>query len=531
MGLVQACSVPPSGIPADAGVDAEQDGGSDSAAPDLSSDAGAPDQAPEPDIFVPFEMALTVDKIPAAMNGSAPFTNVSGQSEPFRLTVPRHGFTVDVLYRGTRAKLETLKVVSDVDLGGGSKVIGAGTDLADRFSESPQGVTFKIPSDLALPTGTVTFSAEMSDGAKVLHGEVTVDVAERTFMLDPFRLKDTWLLVFSQDLYTITRSQNSNGQVVFKSVATSNGVPDFEEDLRSIGLGTAKMRPDAAATENLGVKGTNAITRTWVQQQLLETLRKVFLIDADGTTTPDSVGIAFVVEGEPGAPSLSSFTYQQLEGGEASKSFSAIGIGGGDTAKSHLGMAKIDYRNVRNEANTGPSYGVFTSKAIATVFDILETDPAIKLLAQTFFGDFIPELGKGGTPVGEHPLDATILAKGFDPGKATAAAAGRYNKLSFLVETLGRLTGALTAHEIGHSLGLVANGPPPHGLFGGEKNASFVGSEKTTSHHIDTPGFNLMQAGPGSALNAKINMVEYLGTPRFNELNLAYLQGRLLLLP
>ncbi|MCK5800275.1 MAG: hypothetical protein KAI47_23955 [Deltaproteobacteria bacterium] len=77
----------------------------------------------------------------------------------------------------------------------------------------------------------------------------------------------------------------------------------------------------------------------------------------------------------------------------------------------------------------------------------------------------------------------------------------------------------------------MANGPPPYGLFGGEKNASFVKADRTTSAHIDTAGFNLMEAGPGSAPGATLNILQYLTPPHFNALNLAYLQGRILLLP
>jgi hypothetical protein len=58
-----------------------------------------------------------------------------------------------------------------------------------------------------------------------------------------------------------------------------------------------------------------------------------------------------------------------------------------------------------------------------------------------------------------------------------------------------------------------------------------VNGARTTSGHIDTPGFNLMEAGPGSAPNAPLDPLQYLTEPRFNELNLAYLQARVLLLP
>jgi len=499
----------------------------DAGLPDAAPPDATPDAAPRPDVFVPFKLEVTVNEIPVAMNGSAPFTNLAGAQESFALTVPRHGFTVDALYRGSLAQPSTLELTADVALGS----LAPGTNLADKVTLDKGRASFKVPASLALPVGPATFSAKMSDGSQTLQGQVSVNAADKTFLLDPFRIVDPWLLVFSQDLYTVNVTKDAAGKVVLNSTATPNGIPDFDEDLRAIGFGTKAMLPACAATKSLGVTGTNAIVRTWVQQEILATLREVFHLEADGTVGEDSVGIAIYVEGSPGAPSLTSFKQQELVGGETTKGFSAIAVGGGDTTKAYLGMSLLDERNLRNELDVGPSYGVFTTRAIGKVFEALETDAFVKMVAEAFFGAFVPELGKGGTRVGEDALDATILASGFDPKTASAAAADRYDKLKFLVETLGRLAGALVAHEMGHSLGLVANGPPPHGLFGGEANAAFVNPAQTTSHHIDTPGFNLMEAGPGSAGSATFNVAQYLTPPRFNELNLAYLRGRVLLLP
>lgn len=518
-----ACG-PSSSAPRDASVDAlaPDSGLLDAAPPDAAPDAG-----PRPDVFVPFTLEVTVNEIPVAMNGSAPFTSLAGAQESFTLTVPRHGFTVDVLFKGSLAQPSTLELSADVALGS----LAPGANLADKVNLDKGRASLKVPASLALPAGPVTFSARMSDGAQVLQGQVSVDAADKTFLLDPFRLVDPWLLVFSQDLYTVNVTKDAKGKIVLASTAAPNGIPDFDEDLRAIGFGTGAMLPACAATKNLGVTGTNAIVRAWVQQEILKTLREVFHLEADGAVGEDSVGIAIYIEGSPGAPVLSSFTKQELAGGETAKGFSAIAVGGGDTTKAYLGMSLLDERNLRNELDIGPSYGVFTTGAIGRVFEALESDAFVKMVAEAFFGAFVPELGKGGARVGEDALDATILASGFDPKTASAAAADRYDKLRFLVETLGRLAGALVAHEMGHSLGLVANGPPPQGLFGGERNAAFVNAAQTTSHHIDTPGFNLMEAGPGSAPGATFNVAQYLTPPRFNELNLAYLRGRVLLLP
>lgn len=496
----------------------------DASPPDGEVDAGA-------DGLVPFALELTVNDIPAAMNGSAPFTNLAGQTEPFRLAVPRDGFSIDVRYKGSTAKPDTLVLTADVPLGAGTSRVKAGENLAAKLTPEAGGATLLVRPELKLPVGTATFTAQMSDGETTHEVKLALEVVEKTFLLDPFRLEDPWLLVFSQDNYTISKSQDAGGKLVLASEATPNGVADFDEDLRLIGLGTAQMLPDAAAAANMGVVGTNAIVRAWIQQELLAALRQVYARNKDGTANADSVNIRFFVEGQPGAPVLADYQDQLLAGGETVKSFSAIAIGGGDLAKGYIGLSKVDLRNVRNEADIGPTYGVFTTRAIALILELAATDATIQLLLTAFMGAFIPELGQGGQPVGEHVLDAEILAAGFDPAKASSAAADRYNKLAFLVETLGRLAGALTGHEIGHAVGLVADGPPPQGLFGGEKNAVFVNPASTNSFHIDTPGFNVMQAGPGSAPGVPFQAAEFLTLPSFNELNLAYLRGRVLLLP
>lgn len=496
------------------------------AADQLADDAKAPPDI-SPDQFVPFELELTVNDIPLAMNGSQPFTNLSGQPEPFRLALPRHGFTVDVRYRGSAARPGTLEVTASAPMGSAK----AGTNIASQLKQvGPGKLRWLVPSQSAPLVGEVTFTARMSDGAQTLSSALTADVHDRTFLLDPFRLVDEWLLVFSQDLYAVGKSSDASGKITVKSTAGANGIPDFHEDLRLIGFGTAKMLPAAAAAKNLGVVGTNAIMVARVQQEMVRTLRALFALQPDGAFSEDSVRIRFLVEGDPGAPAAADYQHQVLQGGESKKSFSAIGIGGGDTTKPYLGYSKsVDHRNVQNEDNLGPGAGVFTTKAVGLMLELLTSDPAFKGLFGLFFGEVLPELG--GTPVGEHPLDAEILAAGFDPKSASATAASRHDKLAFLVENLGRLAGALTAHEIGHSLGLVASGPPPHGLFGGESNASFVYGPRTTKVHIDTPGFNVMEAGPGSAPGVALQPARYLTMPAFNELNLAYLRGRVLLLP
>jgi len=278
------------------------------------------------------------------------------------------------------------------------------------------------------------------------------------------------------------------------------------------------------------VVGTNAIMIAWIKRRILESLRQAYAVGVDGKHDADSVNIRFFEQGSAGAPKLADYKYQRLVGGETQKAFSAIGIGGGDFTQPYLGRSKtVDPNNLQSEDSLGPGYGVFTSSALAKLAAIAKKDAVARQALELLLGDFLPELGRGGVPIGEHPVDPEMLADGFDVKTGTSKAVSRYRKLALLVDVLARLVGALTAHEIGHALGLVAGGAPPAGLFGGETKAEFVGP-RTTNGHIDTPDFNIMEAGPSSAPNVPIQVTQYLSSPSFNALNLAYLRGRILLL-
>jgi hypothetical protein len=123
-------------------------------------------------------------------------------------------------------------------------------------------------------------------------------------------------------------------------------------------------------------------------------------------------------------------------------------------------------------------------------------------------------------------MDVTILGSNFDrddPGN-TSQENDRYDDLALAIDGISRATAVILAHEIGHSVGLVANGPPPTGLFGGEYRASFAGPY-TNSYHLDTNNNSIM----ASALSFLDAITIGINGPAFNLLNLAYLRERILL--
>lgn len=127
-------------------------------------------------------------------------------------------------------------------------------------------------------------------------------------------------------------------------------------------------------------------------------------------------------------------------------------------------------------------------------------------------------------PVGSDPLDTTVLGVGYDPGDPAQLA--RFQQIERAVQTLAQAIATVTAHELGHALGLVPRGAPGGGLFGGT-----AGSQDT--HNVEpggaTPTDNwLMNEGPSFGFAELVGQAGH-PLPRFRPLNWAYLRGRIVL--
>ncbi len=439
---------------------------------------------------------LSVNRIPESMNGSRPFTNHLGHRESFSLLLPPQGFSLDIVGDPEDVHRYTLMEIGC-----------AGWDAWTETEQTEDGWRWRVQEPL--PLGISECQAQLLAPCEFEPRRLSLEleIAELLPELDPFAVEEKWLLLYHRDQWSLEINFSDGGLLRVDGSPEPNGLPDFKEALLGIGLASEDQAPGAEALEEDGALGVSEIFQRRLMRATLERIRLLFQQSPEGTHDLDSVPINFFLEGDEGAPDPRSF----IEDG----SFSMIGIGGGDPQGRNIGRASIDWNNQNQEDNASPlNRGIFTTTLIALFMD---HPTAANILAP-----FAPSLG--GEPLGSLPVDVLIFS-----GAPTedAVMAQRAQLLELGIDLLSRGLAALISHEISHSLGLVPYGPPPQGLFAGETRGEFVAGAFDGAH-INTEGYNIMQQG----YSLGDNPVELLSAePRFNPLNLAYLQGRIIVDP
>jgi hypothetical protein len=203
----------------------------------------------------------------------------------------------------------------------------------------------------------------------------------------------------------------------------------------------------------------------------------------------------------------------------AQGSYSRLCVGGESLAgSSFLGNVPLDLNN-QKEASDECIYGAYFGVFPQAINDLWGSDPEY----HAFFDPFDPYLG--GVPIGEHPVDATVMDPGFFLFTGGPAERDRFLTVHGGITTFARIIGVAVAHETGHLLGLVAHGPAPGGLYGGSTGG-------VTDHNVgtngSTPSGNFMMNSGASFSFAEINGTNG-GQPSFRPLNWAYLRDRLII--
>jgi hypothetical protein len=268
--------------------------------------------------------------------------------------------------------------------------------------------------------------------------------------------------------------------------------PDFAVDLQHFGLASASA-PELAA-----------LAEAEVVSRILDRLAEIYHeADPAGLGALDPVEVTFTAD----PPAAGDVTRICVGGQDPS---------GGVT----IGSILIDPNNAnRNsvECATLPPTGIFPRELL-----ILQGEASF----QATFDPLRP--AAGGVPVGADPWDALVLSPDFDPSSASEPAAARWAAIDAAFTGFADALGTIIGHEAGHALGLVPEGPPGAGLFGGSSGAQFT-------HDVLPGGGNppenfVMNAG--NTFNFA-RLAGLAGQPLadFRPLDHAYLRDRVVLAP
>ena len=275
-----------------------------------------------------------------------------------------------------------------------------------------------------------------------------------------------------------------------------NGTPDFEDDMLRLGFATAG-----------DPLGTNARMRDIVRDGVLAQANHLYGRGSRGEPVDSgSVGLRFTRREPIALPHMQIALGGLDPEGDRRRVY-------GDESTGILGRAYYDYRNgnvaERNTSNS-PGLGVFPAEMFLYQARIHEQVwPSFQTVFAQRFRPICPDMG--GTPAGSHALDAIVLAPGFDEGTASNAERARWLTLIHAADDWATVMGIILAHEVGHSVGLVAPGPAPTGLFG------------DASLH-DTYASAAEVMAPSVGYEA-MTTLEYA----FRDIDLAYLRQRILL--
>jgi len=385
------------------------------------------------------------------------------------LVVPPERFQITLVLDsagGSVIDTASLSVSSDQDIG----TYAAGIDLGPLFQVTPRRAVWEIPAGSDLARTTHNLLASIADAAGNV-ADVSYGFAVRDFAYGPpLDNLQTIFLDFGQD--------RSLGPEI-----------DFLEDLRTFGLSSST----APAIEML--------MRDWLVGEIVARVHPYYGRHSDASPGPDAANVVFVDTPPSG-------THSRLcVGGQSS-------LGG-----SYLGAATMDVNNLdesQDECGGSAVFGIFPQ-----ALDNLWGGDA------EFQASFDPLMAsRGGTPVGEDPLDPVVTAPGFDPGSATAEELLRWEAIENAVDAFAQAIASVVAHESSHLLGLVAHGPTPAGLYGGTSGSS-ADHNVTPSGASPTENF-LMNAGSTFSFD---EMTGRNGSPlpAFRALNWAYLRDRVAL--
>jgi hypothetical protein len=432
---------------------------------------------------------VTIAAIDDALNGTGPAGGT--------LQLPPNGFTIDVAYNDNSAiAVDSTRITASVAVATSAGTINAGDNLRPFLTTvraDNTGASYRVPTTTTFPNGPVTLTALVTDISGLGSTPSTFAAAVATFRneLRPFETNanasQIWFLDFSRDVEQFATSAITGGLSV-DVTQTANGRADFVDLLFILGLAATSPLPNVQ-----GNRDSNEVTQDLFKQALLVRLGELYAgCNVQFTLTQPAGNF-----GTSASVAYSSF------------GFSRIAIGGAPSSPGVLGVAIFDDNNATQNDNTrldfsGTRLGIF----LQTIVDSGFGPPASSLFRQTF-APFTP--GFGGTPIGGNSQDGQRLLGTLTDGRSDAIATA--------ITDLAHFCAVVTAHECGHSMGLVQNGAMPTGLYGND-STNFPGS---SDGHIRNTA--LFPAGSTNVMSPSLSYTAAINaSTAFNSLNLAYLR-------
>lgn len=354
-----------------------------------------------------------------------------------------------------------------------SERTGATIEIQDRFELRESVATLIVPKRLGLAAGLLAVKATFTD-EKGNQFEDTRRIRIRA-PLGGLPIGFRQIIHFDFDV-------DHDG----------DGIADFHRDLERFGL-ASRNHPEIAGLVADQIEA-HALTRVEAAYDPRHDPNQTGL-------TRDPVNIRFHPSSDP-----STLTTR-------------ICVGGSDPSDSDLvGHVRYDLNNEDKtsiECSANPAAGLFPAE-IDTYLD--------SPLYREAFDPFLP--ASGGNRLGENSEDSIeILQALFQFDSAGQHLSNRHKNILRAISVFGNVLGSIMAHEAGHAVGLVAEGQPSVGLFGGSSGVDYA-------HNLDAfgePMTSVWLMNSGGSLSFRELAGEAANGPlRFRPLNHAYLRDRVI---
>lgn len=451
------------------------------------------------DGVAPTLASVTIASVDTLLNGQGPAGGV--------LQVPQNGFPIDLAFSDAATSGAPLgvdaartRITADVAVTAAGDTRPSGMDLTPFLaltSSNAASARFSLPSTVVLPQGPVTWSVVVVDFGGLASAPRTFRCTAKaaTDTLRPFETnvnpQQSWFLDTSRDVESFTTTATTGGARI-NIVVGSSGRSDWLDVLHVMGLQTTTPQSN-------GSTDSNTLALSQLHAAILAELATLF--------SGCNISFSFSPPGDSFG-SASSFAY-------GSFGYSQICLGGSSGgAGGVLGVAQFDPNNARQnndcmlESGISPRLGVFLHTIADTGFRSGSTT-SFRLL----FNQFAPALS--GSAIGTIPNDLLRLQGSVNDVRAALMRAA--------IADIARYVAVVTAHECGHSMGLVQNGAMPVGLYGNDP-VNFPGSSDA---HIRTealfPSGSINVMAPSLGYDRATNP-----STKFNSLNLAYLREQVL---